>query len=95
MEAHGVLIRPIITEQVTALTERYNQVAFEVEAACNKFQIRDAVETLYGVKVEKVATMNMPGKKKRRGNSIGKRPDWKKAIVTLKEGDTIDFFATE
>ena len=95
MEAHQVLIRPIITEQVTALTERYNQVAFEVEAACNKFQIRDAVETLYGVKVEKVATMNMPGKKKRRGNSIGKRPDWKKAIVTLKEGDTIDFFATE
>ena len=95
MEAHRVLIRPIITEQVTALTERYNQVAFEVEAACNKFQIRDAVETLYGVKVEKVATMNMPGKKKRRGNSIGKRPDWKKAIVTLKEGDTIDFFATE
>lgn len=95
MEAHRVLIRPIITEQVTALTERYNQVAFEVEAACNKFQIRDAVETLYGVKVEKVATMNMPGKKKRRGSSIGKRPDWKKAIVTLKEGDTIDFFATE
>ena len=95
MEAHRVLIRPIITEQVTALTERYNQVAFEVEAACNKFQIRDAVETLYGVKVEKVATMNMTGKKKRRGNSIGKRPDWKKAIVTLKEGDTIDFFATE
>ena len=95
MEAHRVLIRPIITEQVTALTERYNQVAFEVEAACNKFQIRDAVETLYGVKVEKVATMNMPGKKKRRGNSIGKRPDWKKALVTLKEGDTIDFFATE
>ncbi len=95
MEAHRVLIRPIITEQVTALTERFNQVAFQVEAACNKFQIRDAVEALYGVKVEKVATMNMPGKTKRRGTSIGKRPDWKKAIVTLKEGDTIDFFATE
>ena len=70
-------------------------MAFQVEAACNKFQIRDAVEALYGVKVEKVATMNMPGKTKRRGTSIGKRPDWKKAIVTLKEGDTIDFFATE
>jgi|TARA_B100001964_G_C13831169_1_gene421653 large subunit ribosomal protein L23 len=95
VEAHRVLIRPIITEQVTALTERFNQVAFQVEAACNKFQIRDAVEALYGVKVEKVATMNMPGKTKRRGTSIGKRPDWKKAIVTLKEGDTIDFFATE
>ena len=95
MEAHRVLIQPIITEQVTALTERFNQVAFQVEAACNKFQIRDAVEALYGVKVEKVATMNMPGKTKRRGTSIGKRPDWKKAIVTLKEGDTIDFFATE
>ena len=95
MEAQRVLIRPIITEQVTTLTERFNQVAFQVEAACNKFQIRDAVEALYGVKVEKVATMNMPGKKKRRGTSIGKRPDWKKAIVTLKEGDTIDFFATE
>ena len=95
MEAQRVLIRPIITEQVTTLTERFNQVAFQVEATCNKFQIRDAVEALYGVKVEKVATMNMPGKKKRRGSSIGKRPDWKKAIVTLKEGDTIDFFATE
>jgi len=95
VEAQRVLIRPIITEQVTTLTERFNQVAFQVEAACNKFQIRDAVEALYGVKVEKVATMNMPGKKKRRGTSIGKRPDWKKAIVTLKEGDTIDFFATE
>lgn len=95
MEAHRILIRPIITERVTTLTERYNQVAFQVDRECNKFQIRDAVETLYGVKVEKVATMNMPGKTKRRGSSIGTRPDWKKAIVTLKDGDTIDFFATE
>lgn len=91
----NVLVRPIITERATTLTERFNQVAFEVVRKANKYQIRDAIETTYGVKVEQVHTMIVPGKLKRRGSDIGKRPNWKKAIVKLKEGDVIDFFATE
>lgn len=95
MESINVLVRPIITERATTLTERFNQVAFEVARKANKYQIRDAVESIYGVKVEKVHTMIVPGKLKRRGSDVGKRPNWKKAIVSLKQGDTIDFFATE
>jgi large subunit ribosomal protein L23 len=89
------LVRPIITERATALQERHNQVAFEVARKANKHQIRDAVETIYGVKVDKVRTMVIPGKLKRRGTDVGKRPNWKKAIINLKAGDVIDFFATE
>ena len=91
----NVLIRPIITEKASVLTERNNQVVFEVDRKANKYQIRDAVESTYSVKVDKLATMIIPGKLKRRGKSIGKRSNWKKAIVTLKSGDQIDFFATE
>ncbi|OGQ83998.1 MAG: 50S ribosomal protein L23 [Deltaproteobacteria bacterium RIFOXYA12_FULL_58_15] len=95
MITQQVLKRPIITERATALTERHNQVIFEVACAANKHQIRDAVETVYGVKVVSVHTMTIPGKLKRRGSSVGKRPNWKKAIVKLVDGDVIDFFATE
>lgn len=95
MTPQEILRRPIITERATALTERHNQVMFEVAKQANKNQIRDAVETVYGVKVDAVRTMVVPGKLKRRGASIGKRPNWKKAVVTLAEGSVIDFFATE
>ncbi len=95
MNNFKVLKRPIVTERATTLTERHNQVFFEVEKTANKHEIRDAVETIYGVKVTDVRTMTVPGKTKRRGTSIGKRPSWKKAVVTLKKGDVIDFFATE
>lgn len=90
-----VLKRPIITERATNLQERFNQVVFEVHRKANKYQVRDAVEQLYGVKVTDVRTMVVPGKLKRRGTSVGKRPNWKKAVVCLKEGDIIDFFAQE
>lgn len=90
-----VLRRPIITEQASALTERQNQVLFEVHTKANKQQIREAVEKIYGVKVLKVRTAILPGKVKRRGGSVGKLSSWKKAFVSLKEGDVIDFFATE
>jgi large subunit ribosomal protein L23 len=83
VEAHQILIRPIITERATVLTERFNQFVFQVEKKANKYQIRNAVETVYGVKVKKVATMVVPGKTKRRGATSGKRPNWKKAIITL------------
>jgi len=95
MDMKSILVRPIITEKASVLTERNNQVVFEVVRKANKHQIRDAVESAYGVEVKKLATMIIPGKLKRRGMSIGKRSNWKKAIVTLKDGDSIDFFATE
>ena len=95
MTPQEILVRPIITERATSLQERHNQVAFEVARKANKYQIRAAVETIYGVKVDKVRTMVIPGKLKRRGTDVGKRPNWKKAIINLKEGDVIDFFATE
>jgi large subunit ribosomal protein L23 len=95
VEAHQILIRPIITERATVLTERFNQFVFQVEKKANKYQIRNAVEAVYGVKVKKVATMVVPGKTKRRGATSGKRPNWKKAIITLQQGENIDFFATE
>lgn len=95
MTPYETLRRPIITERAATLQDRFNQVLFEVAVKANKFQIRDAVEQLYGVKVMSVRTMTNPGKLKRRGQSVGRRPKWKKAIVTLKQGDMIDFFATE
>lgn len=95
MVAEEVLVRPIITERATEQQERFNRVTFEVARRANKHQIRDAVESVYGVTVAGVHTMRVRGKLKRRGLSIGKRPNWKKAIVTLAEGETIDFFATE
>lgn len=95
MQTHEILVRPIITERATTAQERLGQVTFEVKKAANKNQIKSAVETIYGVSVSAVRTMTMPGKLKRRGQSIGKRPNWKKAIVQLKEGDKIDFFAAE
>jgi large subunit ribosomal protein L23 len=90
-----ILKRPIITERATNLQERFNQVVFEVDRKANKYQVRDAVEQIYGVKVTDVRTMTVPGKLKRRGTSVGKRPNWKKAIVCLRAGDVIDFFAQE
>ena len=95
MNTQDVIVRPIITERATQMTERENKVMFEVDRRANKHHIRDAVETTYGVKVEAVHTLVAHGKLKRRGASVGRRPNWKKAIVKLKQGDTIDFFATE
>jgi large subunit ribosomal protein L23 len=95
MRAQDIIQRPIITERATALKDRFNQVVFRVLGAANKNQIRDAVEGLYGVGVTAVRTSTVHGKLKRRGRSVGKLPNWKKAIVTLKQGDNIDFFATE
>ena len=95
MDNKSILVRPIITEKASVLTDRNNQVVFEVVRKANKHQIRDAVESAYGVEVKKLATMIVPGKLKRRGMSIGKGSNWKKAIVTLKDGDSLEFFATE
>ena len=95
MTHQETLKRPIITERASTLSERFNQVSFEVAKGANKHHIREAVEAIYGVKVARVRTMIIPGKLKRRGTDVGRRSSWKKALVTLKEGDVIDFFATE
>jgi len=87
-----VIHRPLITERGSDLRERHNTYFFEVEPAANKHEIRRAVELYFGVKVESVRTMNMRGKFKRLGRFSGKRADWKKAVVTLAEGDAINLF---
>jgi len=88
-----VIRRPIIlTEKATLLREKHNQVVFEVARDANKVQIRDAVQRLFKVNVTGVNTMLMRGKERRMGRGRGKMQNWKKAIVTLKEGDSIDFF---
>ena len=74
------------------MRELHNQYFFEVDPAANKHEIQQAVEHFFGVKVTQVRTMNYRGKIKRMGRFSGKRADWKKAVVTLAEGDTIDLF---
>ena len=90
---HDVLVRPLITEKSTRLIE-VGQYSFEVHREANKIQIREAVEKTFNVKVKAVNTMNMPRKTRRRGRNVGTVPGWKKAIVTLQEGQTIDIFET-
>ena len=91
-EAQRTIIRPLITEKSTHQKEGNNQYVFEVHRKANKVEIQSAVERLFKVKVSQVRTVNVLGKVKRLGRKYGKRPDWKKAIVTLKEGSRIDFF---
>ena len=87
-----IIIRPIITEKISALQESENKVAFVVDRDSNKIEIRKAVEERFDVKVKKVATMNMSGKMKRMGRFQGRRANWKKAMITLQDGFSIDFF---
>jgi large subunit ribosomal protein L23 len=91
-EAQKIVRRPLVTEKSTQQKEERRQYAFEVTRDANKVEIQHAVEQLFKVKVLRVRTCNVLGKMKRMGRKYGKRPDWKKAIVTLKEGDRIDFF---
>jgi large subunit ribosomal protein L23 len=89
---HSVLKRPVVTEKSTALREEENQYAFEVALDANKIEIRRAVESNFGVRVLDVRTQVVRGKMKRFRRGFGKKPNWKKAVVTLREGDVIDFF---
>jgi large subunit ribosomal protein L23 len=94
MTPEQIIRRPIIlTEKATVLRERNNQVIFEVARTANKLQIRDAVQRLFKVGVTDVNTMVIRGKERRMGRGHAKMQNWKKAIVTLKEGDSIDFFS--
>jgi len=93
----GVILKPIITEKMTQKGETLNQFGFIVDKNANKLQIKDEIEDLYGVQVTSVNTMNYSGKKKSRytktGLISGRTRSYKKAIVTLAEGETIDFFS--
>jgi large subunit ribosomal protein L23 len=89
---HEIIAAPLISEKGTLLTESANQVLFKVRPDANKIEVKHAVETLFKVKVEQVRIARYLGKVRRVGRSMGRRSDWKKAYVTLKEGDKIDFF---
>lgn len=94
MSPEHIIRRPIIlTEKSNQLREQ-NKVVFEVARTANKIQIRDAVQQLFNVKVVEVNTLVMRGKDRRMGRGYAKMQNWKKAMVTLKEGDSIDFFET-
>jgi large subunit ribosomal protein L23 len=96
MHAEQIIKRPILlTEKAATLREDHNQVIFAVERTANKIQIKRAVESLFGVTVESVRTSNMRGKFRRMGRGHAKMPNWKKAVVTLKEGDDIQFYDEE
>jgi large subunit ribosomal protein L23 len=92
MILENVLKAPLITEKTAAQTEKYNRYGFRVELKATKNQIKEAVEKLYDVKVEKVNTNITPGKLKRMGRNITKSPKIKKAWVQLAEGQKIEFF---
>ena len=92
MESRQILKRPLLTEKATIARETANEYAFEVDRRANKLQIRDAVEDLFSVTVKNVRTVNVRGKVKRMGVHQGRRPNWKKALITLEEGKTFDLF---
>ncbi len=92
MTPQEILKRPLVTEKSNQQKETSNQFSFEVARRANRIEIKKAVETIFQVKVSGVRTLQVLGKFKRRGKTIGKRRDWKKAIVTLMPGQRIDFF---
>ena len=87
-----IILEPVVTEKTARRREAKNQVTFKVARNANKIEIRNAVEELFDVSVRTVRTMAVHGKVKRLGRFKGRRASWKKAIVTLREGDTIEFF---
>jgi large subunit ribosomal protein L23 len=92
MMQYEIIKRPLITEKTNIQKEIANQVTFEVDRRANRIEIKLAVETAFKVKVANIQTMQVKGKVKRRGRFVGKRRNWKKAIVTLMPGERIDFF---
>jgi large subunit ribosomal protein L23 len=90
---YEIIRRPLITEKTTALKETQRSLCFEVHRDASKPEIKKAVESLFGVKVQDVRVANVHGKVKRQGRYVGRRPDWKKAYVVLKPGEKmIEFF---
>jgi large subunit ribosomal protein L23 len=92
MKYFDIIIRPLVTEKTNIQKELYNQVSFEVDRRANRIEIKRAVEEGFKVRVGSVRTMQMSGKTTQRGRILGKRRDWKKAIVRLMPGERIEFF---
>ena len=92
MNYYEIIKRPLVTEKTTLQKEVDNQITFEVDRRANRVEIRKAVEKIFDVHVSDVRTMQVKGKVKQRGRIVGKRRDWKKAIVKLLPGERIEFF---
>ena len=92
MKAYDIIRGPVVTEKTTLQKELSNQVTLRVDKRANRVEIKDAVEKTFNTRVKQVRTIQVKGKVKQRGRIIGKRKDWKKAIVTLMPGQRIDFF---
>ncbi|MGD8762167.1 MAG: 50S ribosomal protein L23 [Desulfobacteraceae bacterium] len=92
MIRYDIIKRPVITEKTNIQKEVSNQVTFEVDRRANRIEIQRAIEDIFNVRVAGVRTMQVKGKVKQRGRIVGKRRDWKKAIVTLMPGERIDYF---
>ena len=93
MEITAVLLKPLLTEKTTLLKDEARQVAFMVHTMANKLEIKQAVETAFDVKVEAVNIVRRaPRNRERQGRVVGRKPGWKKAYVTLRQGDKIEFF---
>ena len=90
-DEYATISFPLLSEKGTRLSQTENKYVFRVSSRANKIEIRRAIEKLYKVRVKDVNTMTVRGKPKRMGFALGKRPDWKKAIVTLEEGETLSF----
>ena len=90
-DPRDVILRPVVSEKSYSLLDE-NKYTFVVDKRANKTEIKEAVQKIFGVRVTNVNTMNRPGKRKRRGWTTGRRPDTKRAIVTLAEGDEIEIF---
>ncbi len=91
-DPYEVLVRPLLTEKITAMRESANKVGFLVRRDANRIEVKRAVESALKVKVARVNIINVMGKTKRLGRFAGKRPDWKKAIVTLKPGEKLEMY---
>ncbi len=92
MREYDILRGPVVTEKTTLQKELNNQITFKVDKRANRVEIKDAVEKAFNTQVKQVRTVQVKGKVKQRGRIVGKRNDWKKAIVTLMPGQRIDFF---
>ncbi len=92
IQYYDMIIRPVVTEKTNDQKDQENQVTFEVDPKANRIEIKRAVEALFSVRVAEVRTMNIKGKIKRRGRIMGKRKNWKKAVVSLMPGQSIEFF---
>lgn len=92
MDVHQVILRPLVTEKSNIGRDEQNLVTLAVAPAANKHDVQRAVEALFDVQVVTVRTMRMPRKKRRVGKFIGRKPEWKKAVVKLAEGHSIEFF---